>query len=147
MIYRDIPENFNTKFEVVSCYLEHDGQILLLLRQDHKSEGNKWGMPAGKIDQGESELKAIVRETREETGQEIPFDQFEYLSKVYVRYPDYDFIYHMFKAQLTDRPQVVLSEGEHKDYQWIAPQAALELDLVKDNQECILLVYQNKLLC
>ena len=32
-------ENFNKKFDVVSVFVEHDGKILLLHRQDHKPQG------------------------------------------------------------------------------------------------------------
>jgi len=142
MIYNNLPEEFNPKFEVVSCYLEHDGEILLLHRQDHKSEGNRWGVPAGKIDEGESEFEAMIREVREETGQEISLDQLEYLSKVYVKYPEYDFVYYMFRAKLNARPEVVLSIGEHKDYRWLSPQDALSLDLVGDLDNCLKISYQ-----
>ncbi len=51
MISRNKPENFTPKFEVVSCFVEYNDEILLLLRQDHKPEGNTYGVPAGKIDQ------------------------------------------------------------------------------------------------
>jgi 8-oxo-dGTP diphosphatase len=142
MIYNNLPEEFNPKFEVVSCYLEHNGEILLLHRQDHKSEGNRWGVPAGKIDEGENEFQAMVREVQEETGHEISSDQLEYLAKVYVKYPDYDFVYYMFRARLNDRPEVVLSVGEHKDYRWLSPQAALNLDLVGDLDNCLKMSYQ-----
>ena len=141
MVYKDLPEGFNPIFEVVSCYLEHNGEILLLHRQNHKTEGNKWGMPAGKIDEGESGLEAIVRETREETGQEISPAQFEYLFKVYIRYPDYDYIYHIFRARLNERPEIILSESEHQDYKWITPKDALSLDLVQATDECIIMSY------
>ncbi len=142
MIYKNTPEEFNPKFEVVSCYLEHDGKILLLHRHNHKSEGNKWGVPAGKIDEGENELTAMVREIKEETGQKIPVEQLEYLSKVYVKYPDYDFVYHMFRAKLNEQAAITLSEGEHKDYKWVAPLAALNLELVRDLNQCIEMYYK-----
>lgn len=46
----EIPQkDFKPKFEVVSCFVEHDSKILLLLRQDHKSEPNTYGVPAGKV--------------------------------------------------------------------------------------------------
>lgn len=143
MIYSSLPKEFNPEFEVVSCYLEHDEEILLLHRHGHKSEGNKWGVPAGKIDKGENEFEAMVRETREETGQEISSDQFEYLSKVYVKYPDYHFVYYMFRVKLNERPLIVLSEGEHQDYKWVSPEAALSLELVRDLDACILMTYNN----
>ena len=49
MISRTKLENFNKKFDVVSVFIEHDGEILLLHRQDHKPQGNTWAMPAGKV--------------------------------------------------------------------------------------------------
>ncbi len=62
MISRDKPEHFIPKFEVVSCFVEYNDEILLLLRQDYKPEGNTYGVPAGKIDEGETPDKAMKRE-------------------------------------------------------------------------------------
>lgn len=146
MIYRNIPKNFNPRFEIVSCYMEHDGEILLLHRHDHKSEGGKWGVPAGKIDRGESELEAMIREVQEETGYRVAPDQLEYLARVYVKYPEYHFVYHMFWTQMKEKSGVVLSESEHKDYRWIPPNKALELDLVRDLDRCIKLYYPGNIL-
>ena len=50
MLYKEKPENFTPKFEVVSCFVEYNNKILLLLRQDHKPEPNTYGVPAGKVD-------------------------------------------------------------------------------------------------
>jgi len=102
MIYRKKPQNFNSKFDVVSCFVEHNGTILLLHRQDHKPEGNTWGVPAGKVDQGEEILKTIVREIKEETGFQLSSSQPSYFKKVYVKYPKYDFIYHIFHISFQD---------------------------------------------
>lgn len=42
MIYKDIPKNFAPKFEAASCFLEVDGRILLVHRQDTKFMGDTW---------------------------------------------------------------------------------------------------------
>ena len=141
MIHREIPENFSPRFEVVSCFIEVDGQILFLHRQDEKSEGNKWGIPAGKIDDGEEAIGAMVREIQEETGLLIPSEQIMYFDKVFVRYPDYDFVYHMFHTRLDSQPEVAINEREHKDSCWVTPQDALTMDLVLDEDACIKLFY------
>jgi len=141
MIYKNAPKNFSPKFSVVSCYVEHEGEILLLHRHDHKSEGGRWGVPAGKIDQGENELEAIIREIKEETGQKVLAEELEYLSKVYVKYPEYHFIYHMFRVKLDKKADVILSTSEHKDYKWIAPQEALNLELVRELDRCLKMSY------
>ena len=61
MIHTDPPEHFAPRFEVVSCFVEHDGEILLLHRNEGKSEGGKWGMPGGKIEAGESEPPVTIQ--------------------------------------------------------------------------------------
>lgn len=137
MIYHHLPLKFAPRFEIVSCYLEHDGRLLLLHRHKHKSEGNKWGVPAGKIEPGENELDAIYRELREETGQTLPPASLIYLTKVYVKYPDYHFIYHMFHARLDRKPEIILSETEHTAYKWVLPSDALKLELVRELDRCI----------
>jgi len=141
MIYKNVPKNFRLKFSVVSCYVEHDGEILLLHRHDHKSEGGRWGVPAGKIDQGENELEAMIREIKEETGQKVSAEELEYLSKVYVKYPEYHFVYHMFRVKLDKKADIILSSSEHKDYKWVAPQGALNLALVRELDRCLKMSY------
>jgi 8-oxo-dGTP diphosphatase len=142
MIYKDLPEKFNPKFEVVSCFVECDGKILLLQRQDNKSQGGKWGVPAGKIDEGESEKLAVLREVKEETGIALNNDSVKHSKKVFVRYPDYDFVFDIFKSEIKNFPDVVLSKEEHKDFRWVTPNEALSLDLILDEDECIKITYK-----
>jgi len=141
MIHKSPPENFNPKFEVVSCFLEHNGEILLLYRKEEKSEGNKWGVPAGKIDDGECEFTAMARELREETGITAHRDDLKYLNKIYVRYPDYDFVYYMFCFQLEERPFINIRKSEHETFCWVSPNRALEMNLVSGQDMCIEMVY------
>ena len=141
MFYKTEPANFISRFEVVSCYIENDGEILILHRQDHKPEGNTWGLPAGKIDAGENELDAMVREIGEETGLKVEPEEFEYLEKLYVVYPTYQFIFHMFKVTLEEKPVIKISDGEHKAYKWLKPEEVLKLDLIPDFDECLKISY------
>jgi len=144
MIYKEKPTEFNQKFSVVSCYVENDGDILLLHRQDHKPEGGTWGLPAGKIDEGEREVEAMRRELKEETGLDVEEIKFQYLVSYYVKYPTYHFIYHSFRLELKEKPLISLRDKEHKDFCWLKPRAALELSLVPDLDACILDIYFKK---
>ncbi|MFZ2205034.1 MAG: NUDIX hydrolase [Minisyncoccia bacterium] len=141
MIHLQKPEKFNSKFEVVSCFFEQDGKILLLHRQDHKPQGNTWGVPAGKVEDGENPLQAIVRELEEETGYGADEDQFKLLGTVFVQYPDYDFIYYTFYFPLTGNYEVKIESKAHKAFEWMTPEDALNKDLIPDLDNCIKLYY------
>ena len=142
MIFRDCPDNFNSKFEIVSCYVEHNGDILILHRQDYKPEGDTWGLPAGKIDAEEDKITAMLREIKEETGIIKQAADLEFLDTVYVKYPEYHFIYHMFKIELKNRPEIKLNDNEHKAYKWASPSDVLQLPLVRDLDSCIKISYK-----
>lgn len=115
----------------------------MLLRADHKSAGGKWGVPAGKVDPGEMPLLTAQRETLEETGIDIPMNRIIFFDTVYVRYPDYDFIYHIFHADIESEKDVTIRREEHQDFRWVTPGEALAFGdrLVPDEDDCIRLVY------
>lgn len=142
MISKDKPENFSPKFEVVSCFVEYNNEILLLCRQDHKPQGNTYGVPAGKIDTGETTIQAMQREGKEET--QIDLEGAIYIDKLFVRYPEYDFTYHMFHKKFDIQPQVTIHPNEHKAYIRKEPKEALKMNLIQDLDECIKLFYKDK---
>ena len=92
MLFKDKPEGFEPLFELVSCFFEHDGEVLLLHRHDHKSQGGRWGLPAGKVDAGESLEDAMVREIHEETSHRLLPEDVLCFSKVYVEHPEHKLI-------------------------------------------------------
>ena len=49
---------------------DQDGRILLILR-GHEPGLGLWSIPGGRIEPGESDQEAVVREIREETGLEV----------------------------------------------------------------------------
>lgn len=94
--------------------------ILLLHRQNNKSQGNKWGVPGGKIEKNETRLQAAIREVKEETGYDISKQAIEDVGTVYIEYNEKDhFVYHMFCTQRIDGPQVMkINFNEHKGFTW-----------------------------
>ena len=140
MISKNKPENFMPKFEVVSCFVEYKNEILLLLRQDHKPQPNTYGVPAGKIDPGENALQAIQREGKEET--QIDLEGAIHFDKLFVRYPEYDFTYHIFHKKFDIQPTVIINPNEHKQYIRETPKQALDMDLIQDLDECIKVFYK-----
>lgn len=142
MISKNKPKDFKGKFEVVSCFIEYQSEILLLHRQDSKPQGNTWGVPAGKVDEKENLLSAIAREVKEEVGLFFEPHKFTYFNKFFVRYPEYDFIYHIFHLSLKERPTVNLNPAEHKNSLWDNPKEALKLNLITDEDFCIKTFYK-----
>ncbi len=143
MIYRTRPSNFKSKFDVVSCFLEYGGEFLLLHRPEHKSQGGKWGVPAGKVEAGETPVQAIIREIKEETAYTVTeTKKLLYFGKVYVRYSAYDFIYHILHLPLTEKPRTILRPKEHQDFKWVTPKDSLKIPLVDDQDACVKLFYK-----
>ena len=140
MIYPRKPKQFNSSFEVVSCFCEVDGQILLLRRLEHKSQGKKWGVPAGKVNKDEDKVVAMMREINEETGISVLPTDLNYFKSIYVHHT-FDFVYHMYHYQIKQIPQVNISENEHDEYAWALIDDALKLPLVDDLDECIKMFY------
>jgi 8-oxo-dGTP pyrophosphatase MutT (NUDIX family) len=123
------PLNFQPKMEASACYLELDNHILFIQQGKDKTDEGRWGVPAGKLEQGESPEMAAKRELFEETG--IPIQspsQFLYLGTLYVRKPDLDYIYHMFTIHLDQRPPIRLS-FEHSNYRWVKTEDLKNLPL------------------
>lgn len=137
MIHKTKPPGFKSRFDIVSCFVKKEDKILILLRQDHKPQGNTWGLPAGKINGKESSLNAIHRELKEETGIAAPKENIQYLGKAYTRYPGYDFIFHIYKTEVNKDTQVVINPGEHKEYKWVEIGNTESLELMEDLTECI----------
>ena len=143
MIYLTKPKNFKSKYNVVSCFLEYNGEILLLHRPAHKNQGGKWGVPAGKIEAGETPLQAIIRELKEETSYIVAEEKkLLYFGKVYVRHPEHDFVYHIFHLPLGDKPKIILDPKEHQNFQWVTPKESLKIDMVTDQDTCVKLFYK-----
>lgn len=144
MIYLEKPVDFKSRYDVVAGFVESDGHILFLQRLLSKSEGGLWGLPAGKVDPGESIQTALFREVREETNLRVHmFSRVALERSVFVRWPHQkDFVYHMFRLVCFEKqPQVELNPGEHSGCGWFTPLRSLHLNQVPDQAECTRIVY------
>lgn len=141
MIYLDKPHDFNPVFSVVSCFVITNWEVLFLLRNLDKPEWWTWWVPAWKVDKFETLNSAISRELYEETWLVYDFNEGNYFKKIYVRYPNYNFIYHIYYLNIIDKPIININFNEHSDYRWISPDIALNMNLIKDEDSCIKLFF------
>ena len=56
---------------VAAALFDRDGRVLIAQRPRGKPLAGRWEFPGGKVDAGESERQALVRELREELGIEV----------------------------------------------------------------------------
>lgn len=59
----------------VGAIIKDPGGRLLLIRRGHDPEAGRWSLPGGRVEPGESDQQAVIREIREETGLEVRCDQ------------------------------------------------------------------------
>lgn len=146
MISLTLPEKFENPMEVVGCFVEYDGKILLLERHPDKLDGLFFGAPGGKLDAGESKEGAIAREVFEETGIQALPEAYKDMVTFYVTHDHTkkNYIYHNFRIILDTLPEVRLSTSEHISYVWVAPHEAHKLKLIFDEDNCIAHFYGNK---
>lgn len=138
MLHTKKPVNFSPRFEVVSCFFLWDDRFLLLRRQgDVKLEPNTWGLPAGKKNKNETDVEAMMREIEEETGLKLSKPKFKQHHTLYVRYPEYDFVYYPFHIKVAREPEITLNPKEHSEFLWVTPEEALKMKLVRDLDACI----------
>lgn len=99
----------------VLFFCVNTGRHLYLMRND-KKHNESWGLPGGKIENGESLLAAIERECTEELGKMpdyvnlIPIEQFTT--------KDGKFAYHTFICCIEEEWAPVLN-NEHTGYAWV----------------------------
>lgn len=134
LIHRLKPPGFQPKVEVVGCFLEFAGRLLLLKRAADRPEPGVWGLPGGKVDGAETSKAAILREVFEETG--IRISQVDFLGSLYIKKPALDYVYHEFSAALSQKPQVILSD-EHTAYCWVSKEEIEEMPLMIGGSEIL----------
>jgi len=108
-------------FLVGSAVLVLDAQNRLLMIK--RSDNNKWGIPGGAMELGESAEETARRELLEETGLEVSeLKLFGVFSgqELYYQYPSGEEVYNVSIIYLThyQNGKVKFADGEHYDFQY-----------------------------
>ena len=124
---------------VVGCFLKHNDKFVILLRHAHKPNGNTWGLPSGKVEAGESDRDAMLRELREETGYVANDSELEHIGTfVFNREDNTTYTFVTYKLQLNDLHGIELEESAHAKYQWVtAKECYAKPDLIPDFHELL----------
>ncbi|OOZ41876.1 hypothetical protein BOW53_02240 [Solemya pervernicosa gill symbiont] len=98
---------------VVAAIIDREERVLLALRHKHLHQGGLWEFPGGKIEAGESEQAALVRELDEELGI-IPC-RYRRLISVPFDYADRTVVLHVWRV---DEYQGEASGREEQPIEW-----------------------------
>ncbi|MBJ3558611.1 pyrimidine (deoxy)nucleoside triphosphate diphosphatase [Salmonella enterica subsp. enterica serovar Derby] len=110
--------------DVVAAIIERDGKILLAQRSPDADQPGMWEFAGGKVEPGESQPQALVRELREELGIEAIVGDYitSHQREVSGR------LIHLH-AWHVPAYQGELYAHEHQDLVWCSPEEALRYPL------------------
>ena len=111
--------------EVVAAIIVNDNKILCVQRGESKLPyiSKKYEFPGGKIETGETNEAALIREISEELSLEI--HSLKHFQTVEHAYPDFKITMHSYKCKV-DNP--ILKLSEHIDFKWRKPNEMYDLD-------------------
>ena len=113
----------------IACIAYEDGLILIAHRNSPGDMGNRWEFPGGKVENGETDEQAIIREFNEEFGVIVRVGQF--LTEGNFVHSGNEMslrAYRIFVPHKGDHIPYTLSE--HYEYQWIDPSKIPSLNFV-----------------
>lgn len=106
----------NKMIEVVCAIVEQHGRVLLTQRSEQMREPMLWEFPGGKLEPGETEQQALVREIKEELN--IDVKPYHRLDPVQQLYPNHTIVLIPYLCQYNGG---VISLLEHRAYRWATP--------------------------
>ncbi|MEE0885680.1 MAG: NUDIX domain-containing protein [Treponema sp.] len=113
----------------VACIVYKDGKILVAHRIPKGDMGNRWEFPGGKVDAGETDQMAIVREMGEEFGvKAVPGEK---ITSCSFFHKEKKCFLNAYLVQLEhdglEKPYILT---EHTEYKWVFPKEIENLNFV-----------------
>ncbi len=118
--------------KVVAAIIWREDRFMICQRPAHKARGFLWEFAGGKVEQGESDEEALIRECREELDIEIGTKDI-FMSLVH-KYPDMEINLILFNAYIKRGEPKLL---EHKDIKWITTDEIPEYDFCPADEEIL----------
>lgn len=125
------------KLEVAAAVIVKEGNILATQRGYGEYKG-KWEFPGGKIENGEFQEEALVREIKEELNADINI--IDYLTTVRQDYPNYHLVMHTYICTLKNDIEFVFhndDELEHDNMIWLDNEDLDHLDWLPADIEVV----------
>lgn len=110
------------KMRTVGCFIEYDSKFVILHRHPGKSQGDTWGLPAGKVEPGETDQEAILREIREETGYVASLSDLAFLGAQVFHFPELELTFPTFRIRLSSPVAISHNPYEHQAFRWVTPE-------------------------
>jgi len=111
---------------VVAAVIERGDELLISFRHPKGPRPSKWEFPGGKVERGETEQEALIREMREELGVRCEVD--EELKRLVHPYPDTDVEIAFYRTRIVDGEPKAL---EMEQIRWVKKSALGELDFLE----------------
>ena len=109
--------------QVVGAAIINDNGELLCAQRGYGSLIGKWEFPGGKIEKGETDQQALVREIKEELNINIEVE--ELIDENYNEYPDRNINLKVYKCKFVSGE---INDTEHQALKWTKPEEIEKLD-------------------
>ena len=118
--------------EVVAALIWDKGKFMICQRPAHKARGLLWEFVGVKVEPGETQAQALIRECREEL--DITLAVGEVFMEVVHEYPDLTVHLTLFHAAIASG---VPKKLEHNDIRWITPAEIPKYDFCPADAEIL----------
>jgi len=120
----------------LNLVLDKKRRLLMLRRSpEAKLSPNQWGLPAGKIELGESPREAAEREITEEIGNAHSTKCIRYFGPIKDTYYGGRYEIHLFQHEW-EQGKITLNE-EHTEYAWVSKEQISAMDVMLGVEEDI----------
>ncbi|MFA6493572.1 MAG: (deoxy)nucleoside triphosphate pyrophosphohydrolase [Candidatus Paceibacterota bacterium] len=131
------PKWFHTSFFMIkvaaALIFDEYGNFLIAERADGSLAG-KWEFPGGKIEEGETENEAVVREIMEELGVQVVTEKI--VGVFSHAYPDREVELILIQCFLSE-DQKIISDGSHSSHAWVALSDCEKYDFAPLDREIV----------
>ena len=126
------------KIRTAGCFIEYNNKFVILHRRPDVRDANTWGLPAGIVENNESDEQAILREVEEEVGYKAKADELEFLTDLHYNFSDLYLEFPTFRIKLKKAIKVKYYPKEHDGYKWVtAKECHARKDLIRGFHELL----------